>query len=92
MTATKKRARGRPRLYKDGTELYTIRIPKGLAAVIEAAMVKIRHSSGDRDANKAAILLDSLKRRLKGLENRDPTMRRMIDQIERAEAAVLMKD
>jgi hypothetical protein len=92
MTTAKKPARGRPRLYKEGTELYTIRIPKGLAAVIEAAMVKIRLASGERDANKAAILLDGLKRRLKSLENRDPSTRRTIEQIEQAEAGILKKE
>jgi hypothetical protein len=92
MTAPKKVSRGRPRLYKDGTELYTIRIPKGLADQIEGAMAKIRLVSGDGDATKAAILLDGLKRRLKSLENRDPTTRRTIEVIEQAEARILKKE
>jgi hypothetical protein len=92
MTVPKKPTRGRPRLYKYGTELYTIRIPKGLADQIEGAMAKIKTASGNRDATKAAILLDGLKRRLKSLENRDPTTRRTIEAIEQAEARILKKE
>jgi len=38
------------------------------------------------------ILLDGLKRRLKSLENRDPTTRRTVEVIEQAEARVRKKE
>jgi hypothetical protein len=87
MTVAKKKApRGRPRLYKDGTELYTLRIPKGMAVHIEAAIAHVKLATADVGASKAAILIDALKRRLRALENRDPNTKKTADKIEQAEA------
>ena len=83
------RARGRPRHYPNGTEIMSLRVPVGMSTLIRGAIARLRLQPGCRDLPAATILLEGLKRQIRGLENQDPRARESLDKIERREAELM---
>ena len=84
-----KRSRGRPRLYRHGTELMSLRVPAGMSMLIRSAIAQLRLQPGCRDAPVATFLLEGLKRQIRSLENQDPLAREALQRIERREAELM---
>jgi hypothetical protein len=78
-----KKKRGRPKLYPEGTETITIRLPLGMADVVRSAMAAISLASQEPHIPDGIVLIEALKARLLSLANRPRISRKItwLDQM-----------
>lgn len=67
-----KRGRGRPRIHPNGTEVVSFRARAGVQVLLQRAIATVKLFNQQVDESDAAIIVEALKVRLKGLENRNP--------------------
>lgn len=84
-----KGSRGRPRLYRNGTELMSLRVPAGMWTLIRSAIAQLRLQPGGRNVPAATFLLEGLKRQIRSLENQDVRAQEALQRIERREVELM---